>query len=592
MLIKMHEKTICFLDLVCAFFIKMYNEKDGINMRKMKNWKMRQKFLATIGFIAVMVFILVGFFFSGFLKMSSMVESFGDVQYVNMNAQMSMRKDIQTINKRLLLTIYVSDQNKPEDTKADFDERFEEMQGNITTIGKTLNNGELITTLQEEFEQLKTDSYKIIDMVSSGDVKGAREFYNNGFNDKTSEEFVSALGAVGNLCDEQATGMLSEASSLKRNIVIFMIVMVAVSFVISMVVFMMLANYITRNLKTASDAMERMKNGDYNIEFDLSNVGNDELGQMLRNMGTMTDGLKVLIQDVSRILTAMAGGNFAMRVQNPEVYVGDTEEIREGFDKISNQLADMLSSMNRVAHQVSSGSEQIANGAMALSQGTTEQASTLEELSATVSVLNDKIKESAVAAKDVEDFSAGVAEKVSAENEQMQLVKKAMEEIEDKSNQIENIIKAIDDIAFQTNILALNAAVEAARAGAAGKGFAVVADEVRNLAGKSAEAAAETSGLIESAIQAIRNGSRMVVSAAAALNEVKDNSVKSKELVAQIAEEMQNEARAIAEITTGLEQISQVIQQNSATAEKSSQSSEELNGHANVLRDMVDKMTY
>ncbi len=592
MLIKMHEKTICFLDLVCAFFIKIYNEKDGINMRKMQNWKMRQKFLATIGFIAVMVFILVGFFFSGFLRMSKMVESFGDVQYVNMNAQMSMRKDIQTINKRLLLTIYVSDQNKPEDTKADFDERFEEMQGNITTIGKTLNNDELISTLQEEFEQLKTDSYKIIDMVSSGDVKGAREFYNNGFNDKTSEEFVSALGAVGNLCDEQATGMLSEASSLKRNIVIFMIVMVAVSFVISMVVFMMLANYITRNLKTASDAMECMKNGDYNIEFDLSNVGNDELGQMLRNMGTMTEGLKVLIQDVSRILTAMAGGNFAMRVQNPEVYVGDTVEIREGFDKISNQLADMLSSMNKVAHQVSSGSEQIANGSMALSQGTTEQASTLEELSATVSVLNDKIKESAVAAKDVEDFSAGVAEKVSAENEQMQLVKKAMEEIEDKSNQIENIIKAIDDIAFQTNILALNAAVEAARAGAAGKGFAVVADEVRNLAGKSAEAAAETSGLIESAIQAIRNGSRMVVSAAAALNEVKDNSVKSKELVAQIAEEMQNEARAIAEITTGLEQISQVIQQNSATAEKSSQSSEELNGHANVLRDMVDKMTY
>lgn len=561
-------------------------------MRKMQNWKMRHKFLATIGFIAVMVLILVAFFFSGFLRMSKMVESFGDVQYVNMNAQMSMRKDIQTINKRLLLTIYVSDQNKPEDTKADFDERFEEMQGNITTIGKTLNNDELISTLQEKFEQLKTDSYKIIDMVSSGDVKGAKKFYNNGFNDQTSEEFVSALGAVGDLCDEQATGMLSEASSLKRNIVIFMIVMVAVSFVISMVVFMMLANYITRNLKTASDAMERMKNGDYNIEFDLSNVGKDELGQMLCNMSTMTDGLKALIHDVSRILTAMAGGNFAMRVQNPEVYVGDTVEIREGFDKISNQLADMLSSMNKVAHQVSSRSEQIANGSMALSQGTTEQASTLEELSATVSVLNDKIKESAVAAKDVEDFSAGVAEKVSAENEQMQLVKKAMEEIEDKSNQIENIIKAIDDIAFQTNILALNAAVEAARAGAAGKGFAVVADEVRNLAGKSAEAAAETSGLIESAIQAIRNGSKMVVSAAAALNEVKDNSVKSKELVAQIAEEMQNEARAIAEITTGLEQISQVIQQNSATAEKSSQSSEELNGHANVLRDMVDKMTY
>jgi methyl-accepting chemotaxis protein len=295
---------------------------------------------------------------------------------------------------------------------------------------------------------------------------------------------------------------------------------------------------------------------------------------------------------MSHILGQMAKGNFAEKLQHPEVYVGDTSPIKAGFEQISKNLAGIFANMNQVAAQVKTGSEQIANGSMALSQGATEQASTLEELSATISTLNDKVRENAKAAINVENFSADVADKITKENEQMLRVQDAMKEIEAKSNQIENIIKAIDDIAFQTNILALNAAVEAARAGAAGKGFAVVADEVRNLAGKSADAAAETSTLIEAAINAINNGSKMVVSAVASLNEVKDNSVKSKELVAAIAEEMQREAQSISEITTGLEQISQVVQQNSATAEESSASSSELNDHASVLKNMVDRINY
>ena len=201
------------------------------------------------------------------------------------------------------------------------------------------------------------------------------------------------------------------------------------------------------------------------------------------------------------------------------------------------------------------------------------------------------MKENAASAKEVEQFSANVATKIADENEKMSQVSDAMKEIENKSNQIENIIKAIDDIAFQTNILALNAAVEAARAGAAGKGFAVVADEVRNLAGKSADAAKETSDLIESAIQAIQHGSKMVIDSAKSLNEVKENSDQSKLKVAEIADAMQREAKSIAELTTGLEQISQVVQQNSATAEESSASSQELSNHAATLKGMVDKIT-
>ena len=338
--------------------------------------------------------------------------------------------------------------------------------------------------------------------------------------------------------------------------------------------------------------MKKLANGQYDLHIDASNASNDEIGDMKRSASRMIIFNKGLISETSRMLTEMSAGNFAAKLENPEIYVGDTLAIRNGFESISNNLRGVFGNMNRVAAQVESGSGQIANGAMALSQGATEQASTLEELAATVNDLNDKVKQNASSARDVEDFSAEVAESINIENEQMNRVQDAMSEIEAKSNQIENIIKAIDDIAFQTNILALNAAVEAARAGAAGKGFAVVADEVRNLAGKSADAAAETSTLIEASIKAIHNGSSEVSAAARSLQEIKDKSDKSKELVAKIAEEMQREATSISEITTGLDQISQVVQQNSATAEQSSASSQELNDHAGVLKGMVAKINY
>jgi methyl-accepting chemotaxis protein len=350
--------------------------------------------------------------------------------------------------------------------------------------------------------------------------------------------------------------------------------------------------YVTNNIVQASEAMKKLANGQYDLHIDASNASNDEIGDMKRSASRMIIFNKGLISETSRMLTEMSAGNFAAKLENPEIYVGDTLAIRNGFESISNNLRGVFGNMNRVAAQVESGSGQIANGAMALSQGATEQASTLEELAATVNDLNDKVKQNASNARDVEDFSAEVAESINIENEQMNRVQDAMSEIEAKSNQIENIIKAIDDIAFQTNILALNAAVEAARAGAAGKGFAVVADEVRNLAGKSADAAAETSTLIEASIKAIHNGSSEVSAAARSLQEIKDKSDKSKELVAKIAEEMQREATSISEITTGLDQISQVVQQNSATAEQSSASSQELNDHAGVLKGMVAKINY
>ncbi len=560
-------------------------------MAMWKNMKLRQKFISTLVVMATLVVVLLGIAYASFMKMGSLMNGFGSTGFVCLKDELSLRKDIQTINKRLLLTIYESDTTKPDDTKADFDERFAKMDSQITELGNLMGNKSLTDPLASAMETLKTDAYAIIDQVSAGDLDAAKTAYDDGFNAKTSENFVSALGAVGDQVEKEADDTIALGQEITTRMSVILVVLAVVVIVFCIIIFMRLASGITQGVTAVQKIVGKLEEGDFDVQVDTSKYGKDEIGDMVRDVKKMSEQTQQVIADICYVLGNMANGNFAVKSQVEDAYVGDYKEIIEAYGKINSSLADIFINMNQVAGQVQSGSQQIADGSMALSQGATEQASTLEEISATIQNLSQKVKENAASAKEVEQFSANVATKIADENEKMSQVSDAMKEIENKSNQIENIIKAIDDIAFQTNILALNAAVEAARAGAAGKGFAVVADEVRNLAGKSADAAKETSDLIESAIQAIQHGSKMVIDSAKSLNEVKENSDQSKLKVAEIADAMQREAKSIAELTTGLEQISQVVQQNSATAEESSASSQELSDHAATLKGMVDKIT-
>ncbi|MEG2769394.1 MAG: methyl-accepting chemotaxis protein, partial [Oscillospiraceae bacterium] len=243
------------------------------------------------------------------------------------------------------------------------------------------------------------------------------------------------------------------------------------------------------------------------------------------------------------------------------------------------------------SEQVASGSDQVSSGAQALSQGATEQASSIEELSATIQAVSNQIKDNANNAKMASELSSMAGKEVQNGNEHMQSMIVAMEDISSTSNKIGKIIKTIDDIAFQTNILALNAAVEAARAGSAGKGFAVVANEVRNLAGKSAEAAKNTTSLIESSINAVANGTKIADETAMSLKVVVEKSNLVLQKVEEIAEASAEQANSVVQITTGVDQISAVIQTNSATAEESAAASEELSSQSQMLKDLVGKFT-
>ena len=556
-----------------------------------KNMKLRSKFIFTLVIMTVMFSLVIALAQVSFLKMSDMmINDFVQIEYDNMKSQMSMRKDIQSINKRLLLAMYDTANNPVAEQREDFEGRFKEMRESLAKLEKSLDDQTLVGNLSTAMDALEKDSYALLDLLDKGETDEAIASYQKGFNAVTSENFVSALSAVGKLSDEHSLAKIEEAKQMRSQESILLGIVFLVVILLYAMAFLKLQKDITGRISTVSKAIKRMRSGHLNIAFNKKYIGSDELGEMVDDFAALSGELKKIITDICAVLSEMSKGNFAVASSDESMYRADYSSILQSYREINENLRNVFGSINQVAADVEAGSEQIASGSIALSQGATEQASTLEELSSSIYNLATRMNKQARKAEDIENYFGEVSEKISDENQQMGEMLLAMKEIEDKSNQVERIIKAIDDIAFQTNILALNAAIEAARAGVYGKGFAVVADEVRNLAGKSADAAAETSVLIESTINAVNKGVNIVDHAAKTLGDVMDGSEKSKEMVSDIANSMEADAKSISEVSKGLEEVSKVVQQNSATSEESSASSQDLNENAASLKEMISRI--
>lgn len=371
------------------------------------------------------------------------------------------------------------------------------------------------------------------------------------------------------------------ASTMRIIIISFVICAILLAIIV-----ILLAISIIRPLKRLGKVADRLADGELNVEYHVK--GHDEVARLGQSTLRIVDRLKTYIQyidELSTVLDQIGHGNLVFELQHD--YRGEFAKLKEALLRIQKNLSETMSSIAMSAAQVNMGSDQIASGAQALAQGATEQASSVQELSNTVQNLNDKVTEGAEqAGKMIEQLNA-VKTQMNTSNGQMQDMLTAMQDISRHSNAIGKIIKTIDDIAFQTNILALNAAVEAARAGSAGKGFAVVADEVRNLAGKSAAAAKETNELIAQSIEAVKQGEGIARSTAEALSIAASNSDEVVSAVERVTRDYQDQAAHLKEVSIGVNQISEVVQTNSATAEESAAASEELSGQAQMLKGMI-----
>lgn len=336
--------------------------------------------------------------------------------------------------------------------------------------------------------------------------------------------------------------------------------------------------------KSLTDTMSR---GILNDEADLVALPKNEIGEMVKSLEETKKFLSGYITDITNVMDAMAKGDFT---RDAEIqYLGNFEAINTAFRTIQGSLGEVVGKLNDSASEVSSGSSQIANASQNLAEGTTRQAAAVQNLSETISDISDKIRLNAENAVQADEYATDACSKVHIQAEYMDNMREAMNDIKIKSAQIEEIIKAIEDISFQTNILALNAAVEAARAGEAGKGFAVVADEVRNLANKSNAATAQTAAIISETIAAVERGSEMVEKTVESMADVSNITEKTRDLIDKITGASTEQADAVHQVTAGISDISDVIQQNSATAEEIAASCQELSGQSALLLTQVER---
>ncbi len=312
---------------------------------------------------------------------------------------------------------------------------------------------------------------------------------------------------------------------------------------------------------------------------------NDEIGILSKSFEHTIRRLRDYIGEISAMLEAIAGGDLTAEIT--QEYVGDFASIRTSLNDILQRLNSTMGQIVTSAEHVSGGADQMSTASQALSQGSMEQTGAVEALEKTIRSVTDSIKQTAENVQRAREQVGGMGLSLTEGNEKMQEMINAMGEITRSSNQIEKIIKTIEDIAFQTNILALNAAVEAARAGTAGKGFAVVADEVRNLAAKSAEASKSTSALIGRSIAAVNQGTQIADATGRQLESVVAGAHAIVETINGIAADAKTQAEAVEQIQEQVGQITGVVQTNSSTAEESAATSQELSAQANVLRQLV-----
>ncbi|MDE6924527.1 MAG: cache domain-containing protein [Acetatifactor sp.] len=347
---------------------------------------------------------------------------------------------------------------------------------------------------------------------------------------------------------------------------------------------------VSRPLAKLTGLAQKMERGELglkeNRDLKIDIRSNDEIGCLTRIFQSMMGNLRGYIGEISDVLEAISNGNLS--AETTQQYVGDFVSIKESLNEILSKLNGTMSQIMESTDHVSSGADQMAVGAQSLSQGSVEQASTVEGLEMNVREISQRISQSAENAQQASQVVETVGSQILESNQKMQEMIDAMQDINDSSAEISKIIKTIENISSQTNILALNAAVEAARAGESGKGFAVVAEEVRELAGQSAEASKTTTELIESSIQKVKHGSMIAGEMAARLEEVVAGANRVMATTNQIAEDSRAQAAAVSDVQEQISQISSVVQTNSAIAQESAATSEELSAETKLLKNMTD----
>ncbi len=554
----------------------------------MKNLKIKAKLLVSLGIIVLLII------FSSYSSVTSSQEILNRVSNFNQNGYALSTEVYETRltfeNSMAPLALAVIGQDT-----ASYEAAHQAAVSNTEASVAVLNNlladygtQEILTSTQatldlvSEFSMIEAELYSL---VMEQNFEAAEALFFGEFLSIYDETRLSFEGLSSEISITAGTAMDNIVTYSNSN-VMALIVIACLTLLFTLIISIILTKNLTKPVAEIENAFTALAQGNLS-QAHVTYESKDEFGVLADNIRTTITNLQTVINDVSLKLASLSEGDFNIDTSNTDDYIGEFREISTSTAKFVEKINTTLLQVNEAASQVSVGSEQVASGAQALAQGSTEQANSIQELVDTVTDISGQISSNADNAKQASVAAQKSNQAIVSNNEQMKLMMESMNEIDSKSKEISKIIKTIEDIAFQTNILALNAAVEAARAGSAGKGFAVVADEVRNLAAKSGDAANNTTLLIEASINAINKGVSLAQSTADSLLEVVDDVKLSSDLMAEISSATNDQATAIEQVTLGLDQISAVVQTNSATSEESAAASEELSSQALLLQQLI-----
>jgi methyl-accepting chemotaxis protein len=470
--------------------------------------------------------------------------------------------------------------------KAKFEEAFESIEDTIVTDA-VRSDYEKAQSLLDDYWEIDT---RILQMGSTDDEALDEQAQSLAVN-----ELSPAYNEINELLQDMMTVKVTNGNKLASTLNIILAVLTVVA--IAMIAYIMAASYmagkkistqISDELHQVSDRLTEFAKGDLQSpfpEFELK----DEINDMAVVASKMADNLVTLINDIDRTLSEIAGGNFMVKCSCPERYVGEFATLRQSVANLTQKMRDTLLNIGETSQRVDMGSSQLSDSANALAQGAVDQAGAVQQLTSTITDMSSQAKESATRIEEAYKKGLFYKDKAVEGREEVANLVTAMEAISKVSNEIKDIIGEIEDIASQTNLLSLNASIEAARAGDAGKGFAVVADQIGKLASDSAQSAVRTRELIQKALDEVDKGNETMIKT----NETLQQVVEGIEFLSNVSKDASDSQYAqvttMREVEQGIEQISAVVENNSASAQETSATGEELALQATNLKELTQQ---
>ncbi len=551
----------------------------------LKNLKVGSRLFTSYAIVLILYIIAVVASSIGMNSIFGGLENFYQTPYPMVKDAMTAQSKSRQIEMDVFRASAAADKSTMQSIMSGINQNVTELNNALDSLAADYEgDASLLQSVQSIAQQTSASRTEATELLSSGNKEEALVLMNAEYAE-AADKLQSALQDVIDESQAMADEYYTSGASMKKLCMSILFGLAAVSIILTIILSLRIIRGLTHPIAEIEDAIKAMAHG--NMHSEVTYKSRDELGVLAENLRFVLKTLSGYIAHICARMDSLSNGDFTVTMDMD--YLGEFESIRDSGNKIIESLNDALGQIHVAADQVSSGSDQVSSGAQALSQGATEQASAVEELVATLNTLSGQVNQTAHNSRDVNTLIAETGAEVNNSNVMMESMVNAMTRINDCSNEIEKIIKTIEDIAFQTNILALNAAVEAARAGESGKGFAVVADEVRTLASRSAEAAKNTTALISNSLAAVAEGTQIAADTQASLLKVVSSAQTIETNMAQITEATDMQAEALEQVTQGIDQISSVIQTNSATAQQSAAASEELFSQSTLLKTLVER---